>query len=85
MVINGDISEDSAKYQARALVDQLQSQKAQVKCHMIQQMQSQVDVSDMELLHVPIWFVRTIIRQTRLFWSWTAILETRSTASDFKQ
>jgi len=85
MVINGDISEDSAKYQARALVDQLQSQKAQVKCHMIQQMQSQVDVSDMELLHVPIWFVRTIIRQTRLFWSWMAILETRSTASDFKQ
>ena len=57
-VLNGDISEDSAKYQARALVDQLQSQKAHTKYHMIQQIQSQVDVSDTELLHVPIWFVR---------------------------
>ncbi len=57
-VLNGDISEDSAKYQARALVDQLQSQKAHAKYHMIQQIQTQIDVSDTELLHVPIWFVR---------------------------
>jgi len=39
-------------------VDELQSQKAHAKYHMIQQIQSQVDVSDTELLHVPIWFVR---------------------------
>src|SRR5213592_28433 len=57
-VLNGDISEDSAKYQARALVDQLQSQKAHAKYHMIQQIQTQIDVSDTELLHVPVWFVR---------------------------
>jgi DNA-directed RNA polymerase subunit RPC12/RpoP len=57
-VLNGDISEDSAKYQARALVDQLQSQKAHAKYHMIQQIQSQIDVSDTELLHAPVWFVR---------------------------
>jgi len=57
-VLNGDISEDSAKYQAKTLVDELQSQKAHAKYHMIQQIQSQVDVSDTELLHVPIWFVR---------------------------
>jgi hypothetical protein len=57
-VLNGDISEDSAKYQARAFVDQLQSQKAHAKYHMIQQIQSQIDISDTELLHVPIWFVR---------------------------
>src|SRR6266705_2561219 len=57
-VLNGDISEDSAKYQARALVDQLQSQKAHAKYHMIQQITSEEDVSDAELLHVPIWFVR---------------------------
>ena len=57
-VLNGDISEDSAKYQARALVDQLQSQKAHAKYHMIQQIQSQIEVSDSELLHAPIWFVR---------------------------
>ena len=57
-VLNGDISEDAAKYQSRALVDQLQSQKAHAKYHMIQQMQTQIDISDTELLHVPIWFVR---------------------------
>src|SRR6266566_1688580 len=57
-ILNGDISEDSAKYQAKTLVDELQSQKAHAKYHMIQQIQSQVDVSDTELLHVPIWFVR---------------------------
>jgi hypothetical protein len=57
-VLNGDISEDTARYQARALVDQLQSQKAHSKYHMIQQMQTQIDISDSELLHVPIWFVR---------------------------
>ena len=57
-VLNGDISEESAKYQAKTLVDQLQSQKAHAKYHMIQQIQSQVEVSDTELLHVPIWFAR---------------------------
>jgi DNA-directed RNA polymerase subunit RPC12/RpoP len=57
-VLNGDISEDAAKYQAKTLVDQLQSQKAHAQYHMIQQITSQEDVSDTELLHVPIWFVR---------------------------
>jgi len=57
-VLNGDISEDDAKYQAKTLVDQLQSQKAHAQYHMIQQITSQEDVSDTELLHVPIWFVR---------------------------
>jgi hypothetical protein len=57
-VLNGDINEDTAKYQAKTLVDQLQSQKAHAKYHMIQQMQSQEDIGDTELLHVPIWFIR---------------------------
>jgi hypothetical protein len=57
-VLNGDISEDAAKYQAKTLVDELQSQKAHAKYHEIQQIQSQIDTSDTELLHVPIWFVR---------------------------
>ncbi len=57
-VLNGDISEEAAKYQAKALVDQLQSQKAHAQYHMIQQISSQEDVLDAELLHVPIWFVR---------------------------
>lgn len=56
--LNGDISADVAKYQAKTLVDQLQSQKAHAKYHMIQQISSDEDVSDAELLHVPIWFVR---------------------------
>ncbi len=57
-VLNGDISEDAARYQAKTLVDQLQSQKAHAKYHMIQQMSSEEDVSDTELLHAPIWFVK---------------------------
>src|SRR5579884_467806 len=56
-VLNGDISEDAAKYRAKALVDQLQSIKAHQQYHMIQQISSQEDVSDGELLHVPVWFV----------------------------
>jgi len=57
-VLNGDISEDAAKYQAKTLVEQVQSQKAHAKYHMIQQMSSEEDVLDTELLHAPIWFVR---------------------------
>lgn len=57
-VLNGDISEDVARSQAKTLVDQLQSQKAHQKYHMIQQISTQSDVGDTELLHAPIWFVR---------------------------
>jgi uncharacterized Zn finger protein (UPF0148 family) len=57
-VLNGDISEDVAKSQAKTLVDQLQSEKAHAQYHMIQQLNTQSDVGDVELLHAPIWFVR---------------------------
>jgi hypothetical protein len=57
-VLNGDISEDVAKAQAKTLVDQLQSQKAHEQHKMIQQIQTDMDVSDGELLHVPVWFTR---------------------------
>jgi hypothetical protein len=57
-VLNGDISEDVAKSQAKTLVDQLQSENAHAKYHMIQQLNTQSDVGDVELLHAPIWFVR---------------------------
>ena len=57
-VLNGDISEDVAKAQAKTLVDQLQSQKAHEQHHMIQQINTDMDVSDGELLHVPVWFTR---------------------------
>ena len=55
-VLNGDINEDAAKNQAKIIVDQLQSEKAHAKYHMIQKMDTQSDVGDVELLHAPIWF-----------------------------
>ena len=57
-ILNGDISEDVAKSQARTLVDQLQSQKAHAKYHMIQSIHTESDVGDVELLHAPIWFAK---------------------------
>ncbi len=47
-VLNGDISEDVAKSQAKTLVDQLQSEKAHAKYHMIQQINTESDVGDLE-------------------------------------
>jgi hypothetical protein len=57
-ILNGDISEEVAKSQAKTLVDQLQSQKAHAKYHMIQSIQTDSDVGDVELLHVPVWFAK---------------------------
>ncbi len=57
-VLNGDISEDMAKYQAKTFVDQLQSERAHAQYHMIQQIHTEMDVADGELLHAPIWFAR---------------------------
>jgi len=57
-ILNGDIGEEAAGYQVKTLVSQLQSDKAHEKYHMIQQLQTEVDVSESELLHAPIWFVR---------------------------
>ncbi|MDA4136352.1 MAG: zinc ribbon domain-containing protein [Thaumarchaeota archaeon] len=57
-VLNGDVGEDDAKNQAKTYVDQVQSQKAHDKYHMIQQLHTDMDVGDAELLHAPIWFAR---------------------------
>jgi len=57
-ILNGDISEEVAKSQAKTLVDQLQSQKAHAKYHMIQSIHTDSDVGDVELLHVPVWFTK---------------------------
>jgi len=57
-VLNGDINEDGAKNQAKAIVDQLQSERAHSQYHMIQQIDTQIDVSSGELLHAPIWLAR---------------------------
>ena len=55
-VLNGDIGEDVAQHAARAYVQQLQSEQAHHKHGMISNIQTQVTVSDGELLHVPIWY-----------------------------
>jgi hypothetical protein len=57
-ILNGDVGEEAAKYQAKTLVDQLQSEKAHEQYHMIQQLHSDLDVADSELLYAPIWFSR---------------------------
>jgi len=57
-VLNGDIGGDVAKSQAKTLVDQLQSEKAHAKYHMIQKLTTDSDLGDVELLHAPIWFAR---------------------------
>lgn len=57
-VLNGDINEDAAKSQAKGIADQLQSKRAHSQYHMIQQIDTQEEVSSGELLHVPIWFAK---------------------------
>jgi len=57
-ILNGDINEDVAKNQAKSIVDQIQSQMVHSKYHMIRQMDTQEEVADGELLHVPIWFAQ---------------------------
>jgi hypothetical protein len=57
-ILNGDVGNEAAIYQAKALVTQLQSDKAHAQYHMIQQLHTDVDVADVELLHAPTWFAR---------------------------
>ncbi|MGI0072075.1 MAG: zinc ribbon domain-containing protein [Thermoplasmata archaeon] len=55
-VLNGDLGEDAANHSAQAFVAQLQSEEAHKKHSMVSQLHTQADVSDGELLHVPIWY-----------------------------
>ena len=57
-ILNGDVGDEAAIYQAKALVTQLQSDKAHAQYHMIQSLHTDVDVADIELLHAPTWFAR---------------------------
>ncbi|MDG6910689.1 MAG: zinc ribbon domain-containing protein, partial [Nitrososphaerota archaeon] len=43
-ILNGDVGEEDAKYQAKALVDQLQSDRAHQQYHMIQQIRTELDL-----------------------------------------
>ena len=57
-ILNGDVGQEAVAYQAKALVTQLQSEKAHSKYHMIQELHTEVDVGGAELLYAPIWFIR---------------------------
>jgi hypothetical protein len=57
-ILNGDVGEEAAGYQAKTLISQLQSERAHGQYHMIQQLHTDVDVGDSELLYAPIWFAR---------------------------
>jgi hypothetical protein len=65
-VLNGDVGEEMAKNQAKTMVDQLQSEKAHAAHHMIQQLSTQVDVGEAELLHAPVWFARYSHKNNRI-------------------
>jgi hypothetical protein len=55
-VLNGDLGEDAASHAARAFVTQLQAEEAHKQHHMVSSLNTQVEVSEAELLHVPIWY-----------------------------
>jgi hypothetical protein len=55
-VLNGDLGEDAAQHAAKAYVQQLQSEAVHKKHSMVSNMRCEVDVSEGELLHVPIWY-----------------------------
>ena len=55
-ILNGDLGEDAARHAADAYVQQLQSEAAHKKHSMVSQLRTQVNISEGELLHVPIWY-----------------------------
>lgn len=57
-ILNGDVGEDSAQYEAKTNVDQIQSAKAHEQHHMVRSIKSESDTGEPELLHVPVWFAR---------------------------
>lgn len=57
-ILNGDVGEEAAKYQAKAVAEQLQSEKAHAQFHMIQELHTDIDVTETELLYAPIWFAQ---------------------------
>ncbi len=55
-VLNGDLGEDAAQHAARSYVTSLQAETAQKKHHMVSHLETSVEVSEGELMHVPIWY-----------------------------
>lgn len=57
-ILNGDVGEGAAQFEAKTNVDQLQSAKAHEQHHMIRDIRSESDTAEAELLHVPVWFAK---------------------------
>lgn len=55
-VLNGDLGEDAAQHAARAYVMQLQTEEAHKRHRMVSHLTADVQVSESELLHVPVWY-----------------------------
>jgi hypothetical protein len=55
-VLNGDLGEDAAAHSAKSFVTQLQTEMAHKKHSMVSKLECDVQVSDAELLHAPIWY-----------------------------
>ncbi len=55
-ILNGDLGEDAARHAADAFVQQLQSEVVHKKHSVVSQLRTQVNISEGELLHVPIWY-----------------------------
>ena len=64
-VLNGDVSEDDAKFQAKNLVVALQAQKAHAQHRLIENLSTEVNVSDGELLHAPVWYMSFQLKNGR--------------------
>jgi hypothetical protein len=56
-VLNGDLGEDAAEHAARAYVMQLQAEQAHHRHRMVSRLNTQVEVGEGELVHVPIWYL----------------------------
>jgi DNA-directed RNA polymerase subunit RPC12/RpoP len=57
-ILNGDLGEDVARSAAEAYVKQLQAETVHKKHSMVSQLNTQVTVSEGELLHTPIYYFR---------------------------
>lgn len=55
-VLNGDLGEDAASHAAQSYVTQLQAEETHKRHHMVSNLSTNVQVSDAELLHVPIYY-----------------------------
>ncbi len=64
-ILNGDMAEEAARIAAKAYVEQLQSELVHKKHSMVSNIATRVDISEGELLHVPIWYFSLEHKGTR--------------------